>query len=113
VDCIFCKIINKEIPAEIVYEDELMLAFKDLNPVAPVHVLLIPKKHISTLSDLQSEDINTMGHIIYIAKKLASELGLGEQGFRIVSNCKEDGGQTVFHIHFHLLGGRFLDWPPG
>lgn len=113
MDCIFCKIINKEIPAQIVYEDEQILAFKDINPVAPEHILLIPKKHISTLSDLQPEDSNLMGHIVYTAQKLAGELGLAEKGFRLVSNCKEDGGQTVFHIHFHLLGGRFLDWPPG
>lgn len=113
MDCIFCKIINKEIPAQVVYEDELMLAFKDINPVAPVHILLIPKKHIPTLSDLQPEDSNIMGHIIYTAQKLAGELGLEEQGFRLVANCKEQAGQTVFHIHYHLLGGRLLDWPPG
>ncbi|MBO8136720.1 MAG: histidine triad nucleotide-binding protein [Desulfotomaculum sp.] len=112
-DCIFCKIVNKELPAEVIYEDDLILAFKDINPVAPTHVLLIPKKHISTLLDLQEEDSNVMGHIIITAQKLAKELGLEEKGFRLVSNCKEEAGQTVFHIHFHLLGGRPFEWPPG
>lgn len=113
MDCIFCKIINKEIPAEVVYEDERILAFKDINPEAPTHILIIPKKHIPTLLDLQPEDSDIVGHIVLTANKLASEYGLAEQGYRLVSNCKEQAGQTVFHIHFHLLGGRPFAWPPG
>ncbi|MBM7855714.1 histidine triad (HIT) family protein [Desulfohalotomaculum tongense] len=112
-DCIFCKIVNKEIPAEVIYEDDRIMAFKDINPVAPTHVLLIPKKHISTLLDLQAGDGGIMGHIVVTAQKLAKDLGLEEKGFRLVSNCKEEAGQTVFHIHFHLLGGRPFEWPPG
>lgn len=112
-DCIFCKIINKEIPANILYEDDLVLAFKDINPVAPTHILIIPKKHIATLVDVTPEDAGIMGHIVLTAKKLASEQGLDEKGFRLVSNCKEEGGQTVYHIHFHLVGGRSFAWPPG
>lgn len=113
LDCIFCKIINGEIPAQVVYEDEKMLAFKDINPVAPIHILLIPKKHIPTLLDLQPEDSDIVGHIIVTAQKLAREQGLGEKGYRLVANCKEEAGQTVFHIHFHLVGGRSFAWPPG
>jgi histidine triad (HIT) family protein len=112
-DCIFCKIANKEIPAEIIYEDEDLLAFKDINPVAPAHILLIPKKHVSTLFDLTDENAEIIGRIVLLSKKLAIELGLEEKGFRLVSNCKENGGQTVYHIHFHLLGGRAFTWPPG
>lgn len=112
-DCIFCKIINKEIPAEIIYEDENLLAFKDINPVSSIHILIIPKRHISTLLDLTDEDTDLVGQIVLVAKKLAEELGLENKGFRLVSNCREDGGQTVYHIHFHLLGGRAFTWPPG
>jgi histidine triad (HIT) family protein len=112
-DCIFCKIIKKEIPSKIVYEDELVLAFKDINPAAPTHVLIIPKKHIPTLVDLTEEDAGLIGHIHLTASKLAKDLGLSEDGFRVVNNCKENGGQTVFHLHFHLLGGRSMLWPPG
>jgi len=112
-DCIFCKIANKEIPAEIIYEDEDLLAFKDINPVAPAHILLIPKKHVSTLFDLTDENAEIIGRIVLLSKKLAIELGLEEKGFRLVSNCKENGGQTVYHIHFHLLGGKAFAWPPG
>lgn len=112
-DCLFCKIISKEIPAEIVYEDDRTLAFKDIRPAAPAHILVIPKKHIPTLVDLQAEDTELMGHIVFTASRLADKLGLSEEGFRLVSNCKEAGGQTVFHIHFHLIGGRQLQWPPG
>lgn len=113
MDCIFCKIISKEIPSEVVYEDERILAFKDINPAAPTHILIIPKKHIPTLLDLQPEDSDIIGHIVLTANKLASQYGLEEQGYRLVSNCKENAGQTVFHIHFHLLGGRPFGWPPG
>lgn len=112
-DCIFCKIAEKKIPAEIVYEDDRVLAFKDINPAAPVHVLIIPKKHIATLLDIKDEDKDLIGHIYLTAGRLAGELGLADRGYRVVSNCKEEAGQTVFHIHFHLLGGRPLQWPPG
>ncbi|MEG2405814.1 MAG: histidine triad nucleotide-binding protein, partial [Clostridiales bacterium] len=107
-DCIFCKIINREIPSKIVYEDENILAFEDVNPLAKVHILLIPKKHISTLADMKEEDKGVIGEIHWVAAKIAEEKGLSEKGYRIVNNCKEYGGQEVFHIHFHLLGGEKL-----
>ncbi|WP_073239965.1 histidine triad nucleotide-binding protein [Desulforamulus putei] len=111
-NCLFCKIIAGEIPSQVVYEDDRVFAFKDIAPVAPVHVLLIPKKHISSLEDLSPEDAEIMGHIVVTAAKLAKELGL-QKGYRVVSNCKEEGGQTVYHVHFHLIGGRKMQWPPG
>lgn len=111
-ECIFCKIINKEIPSQIVYEDEQVLAFEDITPVAPVHILIIPKKHLSSLWDIKEEDMLVLGEIQKVAIKLAKKLNL-EKGFRIVSNCNEEGGQAVFHIHYHLIGGRSLNWPPG
>ena len=107
-DYIFCKIINKEIPSKIVYEDDDILAFEDINPLAKVHILLIPKKHIETAADLQEEDAAVIGKIFLVAKKIAEEKGMAEDGYRIVNNCKEFGGQEVFHIHFHLLGGEKL-----
>ena len=107
-DCIFCKIINKEIPSKIVYEDDDILAFEDINPLAKIHILLIPKKHIETAADLQEEDAAVIGKIFLVAKKIAEEKGMAEEGYRIVNNCKEFGGQEVFHIHFHLLGGEKL-----
>ncbi len=112
-DCLFCKIIAKEIPAEIVWEDELLVGIKDINPVAPVHILLIPKKHISSLNDITEDDKELMGHIQLVANKLALELNIAEPGYRLVNNCGDLGGQTVLHIHYHLLGGRHLGWPPG
>lgn len=112
-DCIFCKIVNKELPAEIAYEDDKVLAFKDLSPQAPTHLLIIPKKHISTMNDIQEEDAALVGHIKLTAAKLAKDLGFAEAGYRVVMNCNEDGGQTVYHIHLHLLAGRSLAWPPG
>lgn len=112
-DCIFCKIVNKELPAEIAYEDDKVLAFKDLSPQAPTHLLIIPKKHISTMNDIQEEDVALIGHIKLTAAKLAKDLGFAEAGYRVVMNCNEDGGQTVYHIHLHLLAGRSLAWPPG
>lgn len=111
-DCLFCNIIAGKMDTEFVYEDERVVAFKDINPQAPVHILIVPRKHISTLLDLKEEDNTLIGHIYQIANKLAREYEI-EDGFRVVSNCKEKGGQTVFHIHFHLLGGRKLQWPPG
>ncbi|AGA70412.1 HIT family hydrolase, diadenosine tetraphosphate hydrolase [Desulfitobacterium dichloroeliminans LMG P-21439] len=107
-DCIFCKIINKEIPSEVVYEDEVVLAFKDINPVAPVHVLIIPKKHSESLNDLSPEDEALVGHLIIVATRLAKELGIADSGYRLVNNCGDDGGQVVKHLHFHLIGGKRL-----
>ena len=110
---IFSKIINKEIPAEIVYEDDELLAFNDINPKAPVHILIIPKKEIKTLNDVQIEDKDILGKMILLAKDLAKKHKIDESGYRTVFNCNDDGGQTVFHIHLHLIGGRSLSWPPG
>jgi histidine triad (HIT) family protein len=112
-DCLFCKIINKAIPATVVHEDEHVLAFRDISPKAPAHLLVIPKKHISTINDIQEDDKNLLGHMIFTAKQLAQTEGLAEDGYRLVMNCNEDGGQTVFHIHLHVLGGRQMTWPPG
>ena len=112
-DCLFCKIINKSIPAKIVYEDELAIAFEDINPQAPIHILIIPKQHIATINDINSEHNSLMGHLVQIAKQLASEFNISEDGYRILMNCNIHGGQAVFHIHLHLLGGRQLNWPPG
>ncbi|MEE0775641.1 MAG: histidine triad nucleotide-binding protein [Bacillota bacterium] len=107
-DCIFCRIINGEIPSKVVYEDDEILAFEDINPLAPVHILLIPKKHIATMDDVTAEDSAVLGRILVKAKEIAAEKGLSENGYRIVNNCKAHGGQEVFHIHFHLLGGEKL-----
>lgn len=112
-DCIFCKIINKEVPSNIVYEDDLVVAFRDINPQAPVHILIVPKEHIPTLLDLNENNKHVVSHAYMVAKELAKKEGIDEKGYRIVSNCGNDGGQTVYHIHFHLLGGRFMTWPPG
>ncbi len=112
-DCVFCKIVKKEIPAEIIYEDEYVMAFKDIHPAAPVHLLLIPKKHIPTFFDLTDEDISIIGRVQLAAARVAQKLNLEDKGFRLVSNCKGDAGQLIFHIHYHLLGGRTLQWPPG
>lgn len=109
---IFLKIINKEIPAKIIHEDDLCLAFHDISPQAPVHVLIIPKKVIRTHADLTAEDAPLLGHINLVAARLAKELGL-EAGYRLTMNCNDAGGQTVPHIHMHLLGGREFTWPPG
>ena len=109
---IFKKIIDREIPADIIHEDELCLAFRDVNPQAPTHVLVIPKKEIVSLDDLTDADQSLVGHLYLVIQKLAAELGL-DNGYRVVVNCKADGGQSVDHLHFHLLGGRALGWPPG
>ncbi len=111
-DTIFGKIIRREIPANIVYEDELCLAFKDVNPQAPIHILIIPKKNISQLSEVTIEDQSLLGHLLLIAKQIAEQVGL-KKGYRVVINNGEDGGQTVYHLHLHLLGDRALGWPPG
>lgn len=112
-DCLFCKIIEKTIPAKIVYEDEQALAFEDINPQAPVHILVIPKKHIPTILDLKEEDDNCLGYVFKVANKIAKDKGIADRGFRLVTNCNPESGQTVYHIHFHLLGGRPMHWPPG
>jgi len=111
-DTLFQKIIDREIPAEIVYEDELSLAFKDINPVAPNHILIIPKKHIEKISDAKLEDKALLGHLMYVAGELARKLGI-EDAFRLVVNNGADAQQTVFHLHIHLIAGRPFNWPPG
>ncbi|AKL98168.1 histidine triad nucleotide-binding protein [Endomicrobium proavitum] len=112
-NCIFCKIAKGEIPSDKVYEDELVFAFKDISPQAPVHVVIIPKKHIKSLSDSAQTDKETLGHIQYVAGKIAETFPQLQNGYRVINNCGSDGGQTVFHIHYHLLGGRIFGWPPG
>jgi len=107
-DCIFCKIVNKEIPSAILYEDDQILAFKDINPVAPVHVLVIPKKHIISVNDIIDEDAEVIGNIFIVIKKLAQQQGVAESGYRVVTNIGHDGGQEVKHLHFHLIGGKEL-----
>lgn len=107
-DCIFCKIIKKEIPSNIVYEDEEILAFRDINPVAPVHILVIPKKHLESVLELNKEDEQLVGKIYTVINKIAKQEKIDEKGFRIVVNCGEDGGQEVKHLHFHIIGGKKL-----
>ena len=111
-DTIFGKIIRKEIPADIVYEDDLCLAFRDINPQAPTHILVIPKQTIPKLSDAVNQDKELLGHMLLTVKSIAEQEGLSN-GYRVVINTDQDGGQTVFHLHMHLLGGRSLSWPPG
>lgn len=111
-DCIFCKIANGEIPSNIVFEDDKVIAFEDVNPQAPTHILIIPKKHIAHIDELENEDKELIGHIFTKIGDISREFGLNE-GFRVVVNNKSHGGQTVDHVHFHLLGGRSLQWPPG
>jgi histidine triad (HIT) family protein len=111
--CLFCKIVNREIPASIVYEDDRVLAFNDINPQAPVHILIVPKRHISTLNDLQPDDDAIVGELVRRAAAIATDKQISAGGFRTVFNTNRDAGQTVFHIHLHLLGGRSLEWPPG
>ncbi|WP_218312937.1 histidine triad nucleotide-binding protein [Alteromonas antoniana] len=111
-DTIFSKIINREIPADIIYEDDISLAFKDINPQAPIHFLVIPKKPIATINAITEEDRLVVGHLSYVAAKLADEMGFAEEGYRTVMNCNEFGGQTVYHIHLHVLGGKLMGWPP-
>ncbi|MCB1858853.1 MAG: histidine triad nucleotide-binding protein [Gammaproteobacteria bacterium] len=112
-DCLFCKMVNGEITPDKVYEDDQVLAFRDINPQAPVHVLIVPKRHIATLNDLQPEDRETMGSLFIAAKKVAEQEGVAERGYRTLINCNREGGQVVFHVHLHLVGGRPMGWPPG
>jgi histidine triad (HIT) family protein len=111
-DCLFCKIIDGQINADIVYEDERAVAFRDINPQAPTHVLVIPRTHIETLNALETSDEAEVGHLFVVAKKVAEQEGLAERGYRTVINCNADAGQTVFHIHVHLVGGNPMGWPP-
>ena len=112
-DCLFCKIIDKKIPAEIVFENDTLLAFKDIEPQAPVHILIITKEHISTLNNLNQNHKELLGDILLTAKQLAIEYKIDKDGYRTVFNCNKKGGQAVYHIHLHLLGGRQMKWPPG
>ena len=112
-DCLFCKMVSGQIKPNTVYEDSDVLAFKDINPQAPVHVLVIPKKHIATLNDLDAGHTELTGKLIKAAVHVAGESGIAESGYRIVMNCNADAGQSVFHVHLHLLGGRVMHWPPG
>ena len=112
-DCLFCGIVEGKIPAKKVYEDAQAVAFEDINPQAPTHLLVIPRRHVATLNDLAPEDEGLVGHLVAVASKLAKERGHAEHGYRTVLNCNRDAGQTVFHIHLHLLGGRPMEWPPG
>ena len=113
MDCLFCSIIKGEIPSTKIYEDDLVYVFADIAPQAPVHMVLVPKAHIASANELTEENAAVVGHIFAVAAKLAKEQGFAENGYRIVNNCGEDGGQTVGHLHFHLLAGRNLGWPPG
>jgi len=112
MDCLFCKIVEKEIPAQVIYEDDKVLAFNDINPQAPTHFLVIPRKHIATLNDISDEDRELVGHMVQVAGKIAAEQGFAADGYRTVFNCNPHGGQTVYHIHLHVLGGKPLGWPP-
>jgi histidine triad (HIT) family protein len=114
MDCLFCKIINREIPADIVYEDDHVLAFNDINPQAPTHMLIVPKQHIATLNDIDEDgDLALVGRLQFTAAKLAKQAGFAEDGYRVIMNCNDHGGQTVYHIHMHLMGGRRFTWPAG
>ncbi|MCG6937229.1 MAG: histidine triad nucleotide-binding protein [Gammaproteobacteria bacterium] len=112
-DCLFCKIRDGDIPADIVYQDDAVVAFNDVNPVAPVHVLLIPKKHISTVNDVSAKEEAIMGKLFSAAKNIAEQLGVSDDGYRLVVNCNANAGQVIFHIHMHMLAGRNMGWPPG
>lgn len=112
-NCIFCSIVAKTAPADLVYEDDQVIAFRDKYPKAPVHILIIPRLHIPTINDLSLETASVIGQIALVAKKVAAQEGLAHRGYRLVFNCNRDAGQQVYHIHMHLLGGRLLLWPPG
>ncbi len=113
MDCLFCKIVDQTIAADLVYEDERVVAFRDTSPQAPTHLLIIPIRHISTLNDLDEADESLIGHMAVVAKEVAAKEGIAEDGYRLIFNCNAHGGQTVFHIHMHLVGGRQMTWPPG
>ena len=113
MDCLFCNIVSGKVPAAIIYADDDVLAFNDIAPQAPIHKLIIPRKHITTLNDITGEDTQLVGHMVHIAKSLANDMDIAKAGYRLVFNCNQDGGQAVYHIHMHLLGGREMQWPPG
>lgn len=113
MSCLFCRIVAGEIPAQIIYEDKQCLAFRDINPQAPTHILVIPRKHIAMLADATDEDEGVLGRLLLASAHVARDEGLSEKGFRTVINCGAGAGQSVFHIHVHIIGGRRLDWPPG
>lgn len=112
-DCPFCRIVRREAPADILYEDDEVVVFKDTNPQAPVHFLVVPRRHIPSLAELSSDDQGLIGHAVYAGQKVAQQEGVLENGFRLVVNCRRQGGQTVSHLHLHVLGGRQMRWPPG
>ena len=112
-DCLFCKIVDGDLPADIVYENDMLVAFRDINAKAPTHILLIPRRHIATMNDLQNGDESLAGELFLTAAKIAADEGLADDGYRVVMNCNEAAGQSVFHIHLHLMGGRPMGWPPG
>jgi histidine triad (HIT) family protein len=112
-DCLFCKVVAGQVPATLVFQNDRVVAFKDITPRAPTHVLIVPRRHIATLNDLSPEDDALVGEMVRAAAAIAKEQGLSERGYRTVFNCNAEAGQTVFHIHLHLLGGRSLRWPPG
>ncbi len=112
-ECIFCKIARGETPTKILYQDDQVIAFPDLDPKAPQHILIIPKRHINTLNDFTAEDTVLAGQLLQVARKLAAELDIAEYGYRVLINCNAGGGQAVYHLHVHLLGGRKMHWPPG
>ncbi|HSM31221.1 MAG TPA: histidine triad nucleotide-binding protein [Woeseiaceae bacterium] len=112
-DCLFCKIVDGNLDADIVYENDSLIAFRDIDPKAPTHILLIPRRHIATMNDLQHDDEGLVGELFVTATKLAADEGLADDGYRVVMNCNEAAGQSVFHIHLHLMGGRKMTWPPG
>lgn len=113
MDCLFCKIAAGQIPAALVHEGDDLIAFRDINPQAPLHVLIVPRRHIATVNDLTAADASLVGDLINVAREIAAKEGVSENGYRLVLNCNRDGGQTVDHIHLHLLGGRPMRWPPG
>jgi len=113
MNCVFCNIIGKKIPSQIVYEDEEVLALEDINPQAPIHILVVPKKHISTILEAKEKDNELIGQLFQVANKIASNKGIAERGFRVVMNCNPESGQTIYHLHLHLLAGRAMHWPPG
>ncbi len=112
-DCLFCKILAGDVPAELVYESNEAIAFRDINPQASSHVLIIPRQHIETINDLGPGDAALVGNLFLVAQQIAKDEGIAENGYRVVMNCNSDAGQTVFHLHLHMLGGRRLNWPPG
>lgn len=112
-DCLFCKILAGDIPADIIFESDNVIAFRDINPQAPTHALIIPRRHVATINDLDDGDESLVGDLFLAAKKIAADEGIADAGYRVAMNCNEAAGQTVFHLHLHLLGGRRLAWPPG